>query len=80
MDRRGAPTSATPGSAVAGPCGLCASGSSLPEVIETCSQIISSGIAEHIRRLGGNQYDVAQIAQSATFAVLSWSVGQTFGH
>lgn len=54
-------------------------GEGLAEAVETCTEIIGSAISDRIRQLGGTQRDVDGLAQSAAFAVLSWSAGRALG-
>lgn len=51
----------------------------LPGLVTACSEIIGSAISARVRGLGGDQHEVDQLARSAAFAVLAWSVNRTFG-
>lgn len=51
----------------------------MPDVFRMCADLIGSTIADRIRELGGTEWDVRQIADSAAFSVFVWSAGRTLG-
>lgn len=46
------------------------------DLLQKCSDLIGSTIAERIRELGGTDRDVRQLSMSAAYSVFVWSAGE----
>lgn len=51
----------------------------MPDLLDQCSAVIGSTIADRICELGGTKQDVQRIARAAAFSIFIWSAGGTFG-
>lgn len=62
-----------------GESGYESSGRTMTDVLERCSAVIGSSIAERIHELGGSHRDVQSIATSAAYAIFVWSAAEALG-